>query len=169
MGRRYSSHSQYRGARYSPTYFPRRPLRPFGREFHGTNPRFRGSAERSGGDRKVFSDKEASVGWTDNLPLRTKMNTKSPTPIVSIASIFKTKPSRDRSKEPDQLPRVRKVKGLVYLPTCSHRRESTVHFFPEMFSLPSFSFDMVYYQKLALVLKGKGKINLRQYPHHQSD
>ena len=96
---------------------------------------------------------EVTSGQTITTTIKT--HSKTPTPIVSIASIFKTKPcSKER-----RVPRVTKVQELVYFPVCSSKTESTVHFFPEMLSIPSFSFDMVYYQKLALVLKGKkGKI-----------
>ena len=55
-----------------------------------------------------------------------------------------------------KLPRVRKVKELFYFPECDGKNESTVHFFPNLFSMPSYSFDMVYYQKLALVIPEKG-------------
>ena len=55
---------------------------------------------------------------------------------------------------------IRKVDELIYLPSCNGREESTVYFFPEKFSMPCYSFDMVFYDHLALVLqdKEKGKI-----------
>ena len=55
---------------------------------------------------------------------------------------------------------IRKVDELIYLPSCNGREESTVYFFPEKFSMPCYSFDMVFYDHLALVIpdKKKGKI-----------
>ena len=45
--------------------------------------------------------------------------------------------------------------GLLYLPSCSGTKDATVHFFPEKFQIPRYSFDMVYYEKLGLYLRGK--------------
>ena len=48
-----------------------------------------------------------------------------------------------------------KVESLLYLPSCSGSKDATVHFFPEKFQIPRYSFDMVYYEKLGLYLRGK--------------
>ena len=44
---------------------------------------------------------------------------------------------------------------LVYLASCSDRRP-TVHFFPSTLQLPTYTFDMVYYdESLGVVLGGE--------------
>ena len=83
---------------------------------------------------------------------------RNETPVVSITSLTVDSNIKLKNAILPPFPLVRKVKKLVYLPTCFGRKESTVHYFPELFSMPSYSFDMVYYEKLALVLGEMGKI-----------
>ena len=59
-----------------------------------------------------------------------------------------------------------KVESLLYLPSCSGSKDATVHFFPEKFQIPRYSFDMVYYEKLGLYLRGK-TFNLMIYLNHR--
>ena len=68
-----------------------------------------------------------------------------------------TQRKKRSDRESSPLPSVKKVDELIYLPTCVGRKEYTVHFFPELFLMPSYSFDMVFYEKIALVLSSKGK------------
>ena len=77
---------------------------------------------------------------------------KCPTPIVSISTAFNLED--EMSKNPPSRDQVSKY---ICFPTCTGRRESTVHFYPDRFTMPSYSFDMIFYQKLALVLGSKGK------------
>ena len=102
--------------------------------------------------RKVFFRPRSQRGETKSKDYRDKQQEKSPTPIVSIATAFNLK---------DEIignpPSKNKVSRLICFPTCTGQRESTVHFFPDRFSMPSYSFDMIFYQKLALVLGSKGK------------
>ena len=77
---------------------------------------------------------------------------KFPTPIVSISTAFNQKDEISKNS-----PSKHQVSRFICFPTCTGRRESTVHFFPDRFSMPSYSFDMIFYQKLAMVLGSKGK------------
>ena len=60
-----------------------------------------------------------------------------------------------KSQEKTPAGGVSKVETLLYLPSCTGSKDATVHFFPEKFQIPRYSFDMVYYEKLGLYLRGK--------------
>ena len=75
----------------------------------------------------------------------------------TVHFIHETQRKKRSERESSPLPSVKKVDELIYLPTCVGRKEYTVHFFPELFLMPSYSFDMVFYEKIALVLSSKGK------------
>ena len=102
--------------------------------------------------RKVFSRPRIYRGETKSRDTRHKNPpVTSPTPIVSIEAAFKREAEKSRN------PRKDKVQRFICFPTCAGQRESTVHFFPDLFSMPSYSYDMIFYQKLAMVLGTKGK------------
>ena len=64
--------------------------------------------------------------------------------------------SWSRERKPEGSRGASKVESLLYLPSCSQpSKDATVHFFPEKFQIPRYSFDMVYYEKLGLYLRGK--------------
>ena len=123
---------------------------------HSHNHRFYDSSsqlfQHNSFSRKVFSRPRIYRGETKSRDTRHKHPpVKSPTPIVSIEAAFKREAEKSRN------PRKDKVQRFICFPTCAGQRESTVHFFPDLFSMPSYSYDMIFYQKLAMVLGTKGK------------
>ena len=104
--------------------------------------------------RKVFQRPRSHRGEIKSKDNPDKHQEKSPTPIVSIKTAFNLE--NEISKSPQKKD---EVSRFICFPTFTGRRESTVHFFPDRFSMPSYSFDMIFYQKLALVLGSKGKIS----------
>ena len=112
--------------------------------------------------RKLFPRPRSHRGEIKSQSNRERDEEKFPTPIVSISTAFNQEDGISKySPTKDQVSR------LICFPTCTGRRESTVHFFPDRFSMPSYSFDMIFYQKLAMVLGSKGKIpflSLTKFP-----
>ena len=102
--------------------------------------------------RKVFQRPRSHRGEIKSEDNPDKHQEKSPTPIVSIKTAFNLE--NEMGKNP---PKKSEVSRFFCFPTCTGRKESTVHFFPDRFSMPSYSFDMIFYQKLAFVLGSKGK------------
>ena len=103
---------------------------------------------------KVFPRPRSHRGQIKSQNNLDRYKENFPTPIVSISTAFNQEDEDEISKNS---PTKAQVSRLICFPTCTGRRESTVHFFPDRFSMPSYSFDMIFYQKLAMVLGSKGK------------